>query len=463
MDGSEAFLVNVATGKEISLTDLKPGVELVLGRGTMLDIEDPRVSRSHALIRLTEASVVEIKPVAKNPMYYFEATDEIDLFKRRIMTKNVFTPIRHGDRISFLSEVLIFELYHPSEVRTDESFDGKTADNDNDSSENDGVIVPLVPDSLNDDKKTSDCSEISPCKIVGDSQPNELQSASIAEAPEIQSPRKRMSNEGNEASSSKKRDSHEVENSLHAHISRASVTFSPDVFTSTRLSAGPDLNDTPPQNRIERFDIDDGSRANDISMLIRKSLRKKCVYAGSCYRSCREHKKQYCHPGDSDYLESDEEDATTGRDESSSSINISKPKCPYGKKCYRRNAAHRAHYCHEDLENTSIANSSAADHSNNNARRSRLNVRSEQELDDMIDQTYDYDDSFIDDGSDLEEESEDYSEEEESNDSNGVSSAESDHSSRPLNDENKTQGTKKPARNAGFRRVMIETSEDEDS
>lgn len=50
-----------------------------------------------------------------------------------------------------------------------------------------------------------------------------------------------------------------------------------------------------------------------------------------CYRKNVEHKRDFSHPGDSDYDTDPDDD---------------RPSCSYGRACYRRNSEHRRDYKH---------------------------------------------------------------------------------------------------------------------
>lgn len=87
-----------------------------------------------------------------------------------------------------------------------------------------------------------------------------------------------------------------------------------------------------------------------------RKKRDACKYGSRCYRRSAQHKKQYSHPGDSDYggeepeeeRESEggkEEDGNDEAKEESEGEN-DRPVCQYGADCYRRNELHRRNFKH---------------------------------------------------------------------------------------------------------------------
>ena len=104
------------------------------------------------------------------------------------------------------------------------------------------------------------------------------------------------------------------------------------------------------------------------------------------------------HPGDSDNWDSAEsEDDNNNMSMSRTSNRIATPICPYGTKCYRKNAAHRANYRHDVDPDLSRDSNSFGDASDAKGGKSRRKIRRDQEVDDAVDESYDYSDSFIND------------------------------------------------------------------
>ncbi|PIK53557.1 putative aprataxin and PNK-like factor isoform X2 [Apostichopus japonicus] len=104
--------------------------------------------------------------------------------------------------------------------------------------------------------------------------------------------------------------------------------------------------------------------------------RKPCPYGSKCYRKNPRHNKDFSHPDDDDYkseseiVEPDEDD---------------KAECPYGLNCYRTNLEHKKQFKHP----------LSSDRPQRQTRRGR-GSRRERKHEDAPD-TYDYEDSFLDD------------------------------------------------------------------
>ncbi|XP_029449441.1 aprataxin and PNK-like factor isoform X2 [Rhinatrema bivittatum] len=118
------------------------------------------------------------------------------------------------------------------------------------------------------------------------------------------------------------------------------------------------------------------------------SKRIPCMYGSSCYRKNPAHFQQFCHPGDSDYL-----DAADGSQDDSDD----RPECPYGTACYRKNPQHKLEYKHTKCPETEASRS-----------RRKTAKKGKSILDDESDNDgepneYDLNDSFLDDEEEEEE------------------------------------------------------------
>ncbi|XP_002732503.1 uncharacterized protein LOC100368976 isoform X2 [Saccoglossus kowalevskii] len=119
-------------------------------------------------------------------------------------------------------------------------------------------------------------------------------------------------------------------------------------------------------------DDDDDSQPKD---------KKPCPYGKECYRKNPGHFQEFCHPGDSDYVTSQSVDDDEAAEESL-------PECPYGTECYRKNKAHLKEYKHTKNPTVGRPKRKAAE------KKSVLDGASDDE---SQPNTYNYDDSFIDD------------------------------------------------------------------
>uniref|UniRef100_A0A8D8XHE7 Aprataxin and PNK-like factor n=1 Tax=Cacopsylla melanoneura TaxID=428564 RepID=A0A8D8XHE7_9HEMI len=64
--------------------------------------------------------------------------------------------------------------------------------------------------------------------------------------------------------------------------------------------------------------------------------RPKCKYGKQCYRKNPQHKIEFCHKGDTEYETSSSEESETD-----------KPQCMYGSACFRKNSEHRKKFSHK--------------------------------------------------------------------------------------------------------------------
>ncbi|CAL8389791.1 unnamed protein product [Arctogadus glacialis] len=102
-----------------------------------------------------------------------------------------------------------------------------------------------------------------------------------------------------------------------------------------------------------------------------RSTRPRCPYGAECYRKNPLHFQECCHPGDHDYQQEEEEPEEE----------VDLPECPYGIDCYRKNPLHRKEFKHS-----------------RRAARSTRTAPSTQAGDDEDED--EYEDSFINDSSD---------------------------------------------------------------
>ncbi|XP_033631372.1 aprataxin and PNK-like factor [Asterias rubens] len=138
----------------------------------------------------------------------------------------------------------------------------------------------------------------------------------------------------------------------------------------------PSLDDTP-RKRIKK--------ANN-----GKKKREVCQYGKKCYRKNPLHSEEYSHPGDSDYMDEEgegEEEEEEGED-GSEGEEEDKEECPYGSDCYRKNKRHLKEFKH----------TKAPGRPKRQAAKRKATVVDGASDDDGAENTYDYKDSFLDDG-----------------------------------------------------------------
>ena len=111
-----------------------------------------------------------------------------------------------------------------------------------------------------------------------------------------------------------------------------------------------------------------------------KASRPACPYGAGCYRKNPLHRREEAHPGDDDYQDpspADQQEDDEGEDDED------KPECEYGLDCYRKNPQHRKDFKHSRHPQPKRAAKVK------NAKKKKKN-----------EDDYDTDDSFIDDEED---------------------------------------------------------------
>ena len=335
------MFLNLTSGQSYKLDDLKNG-DLTLGRGALLEITDSRVSRSHGVLKLNEGKL-QIKPVSKNPLFFYEKTDESGVYKRRVLPKGIFLDLHNGDRVSFLPDSLIFEVCLPSDSSAiTETLDAPLSepeDNESEALKLDEIQI-MVPDSLQSEKNISNgcSSELSPEKVINASpaiddelanKENSLNSSTssrkralpnwmTSQSGSPKTPNRSTTDKNNCANASfappPSRLSAISNHPNNGRMSNTNVEFSPDIMSSTRLSevhpksedssksernlATPDRTSAinSEANGTENDSIEDAASVNfeqskSEVATTSKLGRSKCVYGHSCYRKNPAHKR----------------------------------------------------------------------------------------------------------------------------------------------------------------------------
>ncbi|XP_071079075.1 aprataxin and PNK-like factor isoform X1 [Haliotis cracherodii] len=115
--------------------------------------------------------------------------------------------------------------------------------------------------------------------------------------------------------------------------------------------------------------------------------RLRCPYGKKCYRKNPAHFKDVCHPGDTSYDEASEEE---GDDDENVDNDDDKPECEFGTDCYRKNADHLKKYSHKKKADDQPKRKPAK-------KDGKTSVLAKDDDDNGEPNTYDYNDSFIDD------------------------------------------------------------------
>lgn len=174
-----------------------------------------------------------------------------------------------------------------------------------------------------------------------------------------------------------------------------------------------DEEETPKKKTASRKNKHDDSESekkdkrDDVKKVrqLKSKHRPPCMFGKKCYRKNPEHFAEFSHPGDVSY---DEQSDLDEEDE--------KPDCPYGNNCYRTNVSHLKQYRHYTRErDTKLTMPLKTDDKSKNGEEESQGPN-----------TYDYNDSFINDESQAKEEEEEEEDASGGEDGEAASSEEED-------------------------------------
>lgn len=80
-----------------------------------------------------------------------------------------------------------------------------------------------------------------------------------------------------------------------------------------------------------------------------ETKRERCEFGKKCYRKNPAHKREFIHPNDSNWEnenENDEEAEAEKTDEDEDNEENDRPECEYGTECYRENPQHKKQFQH---------------------------------------------------------------------------------------------------------------------
>lgn len=351
-----AFLINTDSNEKISV----PDGETEIGRGPFLKVTDKRVSRSHAIVQVKNGELL-LKPAHKNPTFHRSAGDD----KYHILKKDDWKQLIHGDCISLLPNSLFFTV----EVTQDKTQAYSIDENVEDSATT-SVDVITTEDDMGLPQSTTALTTIPSSTTSSISKTRTLPIWMLQT--ESSSPKKKPKQT---KKATKERDSIPNENVTD-------VTLDEDKISSVNKE----------KEQIVSSSITDASMNQETTSNVpareeQNSSKPVCPYGSQCYRKNPAHFVEYTH---SNTANDQPTDQPTGDDDD-------KPECEYGTSCYRKNAQHLKDYKH-------TKNIDAPDKTNRQARqRTAASTKKKSVIDSRSDDdgepnTYDYDDSFIDDG-----------------------------------------------------------------
>ncbi|CAG9856203.1 unnamed protein product [Phyllotreta striolata] len=359
--------------------------EHLIGRNT-LNCKDARVSRNHAVITINDDNTASLKSTHANPIFYKpNGGNSIQLIKKE--SSSVL--LKDGDQFGLLPDDYWFKIRLENDdlssnrslkrIHRDDT-DGNdlakkskiTDGEDNIDSDESFDFADLMedPNNLNETNKNDNTS----------------QSADNLDITINQS-----HNNSNIASHPENTEENTPEN-IPETVDEPSTSNNNSTTKATNVNSEDQIGVAT--TSLNQATHSDDTKNDDIGVP-RTSKRVRCWYGETCYRRNPNHKKDFSHPCDSDYEESDQ--------------SIVAP-CPFGDSCYRTNLNHRKQYKHSkppapkpqppaNPVNDSNSDEDVAAGDNNAGRMKRKAANKKKNYSDSPEDDYDFDDSFINDGS----------------------------------------------------------------
>ncbi|XP_018320868.1 aprataxin and PNK-like factor [Agrilus planipennis] len=355
------------------IVDFLPGA-YVIGRGNRLKCNDKRISHSHALLNVTPDKIL-LKSTHVNPCF-FKPTGGLNLM---ILKQNESVEVKDGDTFGLLPDQFWYTV--------------KFCDID---------MKPYTKVEAEETERTSDTDDSNYSKCRTNSGSTLVENVHQSDEQMFKTERRKREIVESNVESSKKlktsdvRENEETQASVcfknvklpetnvsncdESQISGVTAAVKQEEQTNDELCKT-DLNQESTNERLvstENTNAEDDnqpSSSTTIENVIskeKKNIRDRCWYGASCYRKNPNHKKDLCHPGDSDY-ESDEND--------------DRPMCSFGISCYRRNKTHRQQFRHPKTQ-VKLKD-----------KKHRKKTTTATNDNDSAEEDYDYDDPFINDDS----------------------------------------------------------------
>ncbi|XP_057316408.1 aprataxin and PNK-like factor [Hydractinia symbiolongicarpus] len=347
-----AFLINTDSNEKISL----PDGETEIGRGPFLKVTDKRVSRSHAIVQVKNGELL-LKPVHKNPTFHCSAGDD----KYHILKKDDWKQLLHGDCISLLPNSLFFTVEVTQDKTQAYSIDENVEDSATTSvdvitTKGDMSLLQSTTALTTVPSSTTSNSFVSKTRTL----PSWMLQTESSQPKKKPKPAKKATKERDSSPNEKVTD----------------VTLGEDKISIISKE----------QEQIVSFSTTDASMSKETASNVaareqQNPSKPVCPYGSQCYRKNPAHFVEYTHSNAANDQPTDDDD---------------KPECEYGTSCYRKNAQHLRDYKHtKDIDDSDEANRQTRQRTASTKKKSIIDSRSD---DDGEPNTYDYDDSFIDDG-----------------------------------------------------------------
>ncbi|XP_058812263.1 aprataxin and PNK-like factor isoform X2 [Topomyia yanbarensis] len=298
-----------------------PSAETVIGRDSILQCDDKRISRQHGIIKVDseQTGSVQITSTHSNPIFIRTSDNVLN-----ILTKDLTATLRQGEKFALLPDQYWYEV----RFRTLEEQQEAAVS----SSSNGGTLRVRTMEEVNGAVATSAEKRTLPDWIADSSE-------------------KRKISDGSEAENCKKTKT-ELASSSEAAIREETAAVDgnqPDSVGPESSSVEMDQAIKPDPDASEastsRPKSPQQSAENAVKVEVKKETadstgpppRPSCEFGIRCYRHNPEHRAQFSHPNDGDYRRPTFPPAPDDA-----------PHCPFGVSCYRRNPQHFREYQHPD-------------------------------------------------------------------------------------------------------------------
>nr|XP_019541036.2 aprataxin and PNK-like factor isoform X3 [Aedes albopictus] len=289
-----------------------PSTEIVIGRDSILQCDDKRISRQHGIIKHDgeqAGRTIQITSTHANPIFLRTSDQVLD-----ILTKDLTATLRHGEKFALLPDQYWFEVRFRDTEETGEAEEPVSSSS-----------------AANPEEATSGVEEVGATGggTIRVRTMEEVNNAAVAVAEQRVLPdwmgggggEKRKNEDESNDDSSKKARSEDV----------PAVKADPDSAEASTSQQKPQPSSAADQEagktEIKKETADSTS----------SPLRPSCEFGIRCYRRTLEHRAQFAHPNDSDY-----------RRPTFPAAPSDAPHCPYGATCYRRNPQHFRDFQHPD-------------------------------------------------------------------------------------------------------------------
>lgn len=333
-----------------------PTAETIIGRDSILQCDDKRISRQHGIIKLEaeQADRIQITSTHTNPIFIRTEDNVLN-----ILTKDLTATLRHGEKFALLPDQYWYEV----RFRTDSEQETSVSSSVN------GTLRVRTMEEVNSAVTDSE-ARVLPDWLGGTGEKRKKADESEAEGSKKLRTEAASSEVATTASDIQGNEQQNPSEDPPAQSTVDSVVVKPDPDASEASTSRPKSPKTEPATDEVKTETPDSTGPPP---------RPSCEFGIRCYRRTLDHRAQFAHPNDSDY-----------RRPTFPAAPDDAPHCPFGVSCYRRNPQHFREYQHPDSkkfvpnQRTSTDSEDDVDSNNSSPRRPQRNVKQPAKLEDYI-------------------------------------------------------------------------------